>query len=239
MVFSQLWESQQLGYSSGSESDRGDQYTHPWEAWYGSTLGKPVPIWFPDDFRKAKYLVWDKDPLEPTTLKEVSSQDPSWPTRQGVPISYFRVDEFSNEMYLYPHASTPVWDDLEGDAIEGMMLYDDVNTESGETGTIQDITGQLFGQDEGIAVDSLSADDNLLLVYEAEAESVDTEADEGSLPGFLQKYCEYATLERAYSMNTDGKIESLRDYWGWRKSIGMTAIRAYKSKRRADRVALR
>lgn len=230
-----LWESQELGYTTGSESDYGDQYNHPWEAWHCDKLGMPAAIWFPDDFRKTRFIVWDKDPLEPSTLKGISSQDPSWNTREGVPTSYFRKDDLSNEFYLYPHASTPVFDDVDGDKIFGMEIFDDSNTESAEIGAIQDITGTVFNMDEGLSWDSITVDDNLLLIYEAEPDDIETEFDVGSLPGFLQKYCEYAVLERAYSMNTDGQIESLRDYWGWRKNIGMEAIKSYRRKRRTDR----
>jgi len=235
MIFTFLWESQQLGYTTGSESDYGDQYTHPFEAWHASSLGKPVSIWFPEDFRKTRFIAWDRDPLAPSTLKEISSQDPSWHTRSGVPINYFRVDDLSNEFYLYPHASTPVFDDVEGDKLYGMEIFDDTNTESAEVGVIMDITGNVFNIDEGLSWESIVVDDNLLLIYEAQPEDIETEFDEGSLPGFLQKYCRYAVLERAYSMNTDGKIESLRDYWGWRKKLGMEAIKALKRKRRTDR----
>ena len=115
------------------------------------------------------------------------------------------------------------------------MLFDDDNTESSETGTVMDITGHLLNTDDGVATDSIETDDNILLVYEAESVDIEGEEDSGTLPEFLQKYCECATLERAYSMNTDGKIESLRDYWGWRKNLGVEAILAYKSKRRTDR----
>jgi len=231
MVFCFLWESQQLGLSAGSDNDRGEHYSHPFEAWYCNP-GTPVSVWFPEDFRKTKFIAWDKDPLEASTLKDISKNDPSWQTRAGCPFAYFRKDDFSNEFYLYPHASTPIWDDLDG---EGQVIFDDSNTESGEPGTIMDITGQVMNQDQGIVTDSLGVDDNVILVYEAEAKDIEAEGDSGSLPTFLQKYCEFATLERSFSMNNDGKIESLRDYWGWRKNIGKEALKSFKSKRRTDR----
>ena len=232
LVFCFLWESQQVGIGSGVNSGHGEHYTHPFEAWYCTNLGMPVSMWFPEDFRKAKFVAWDREPLPGDSLKNIQSNDPSWQNRKGEPICYVRKDAVSNEFYLYPHASSPVWDDLEG---EGQVIFDDSNTESSELGTIMDITGQVFNQDVGIATDNLTADDNVLLVYEAESTDIETEDDTGSTPGFLQKYVEYATLERSYSMNNDGKIESLRDYWGWRKNIGMEAVRAFKSKRRTDR----
>ena len=195
----------------------------------------PAPVWFPEDFRKTKFIAWDKDPIVPADQKELSRRDPSWHTRSGVPFAYFRKDDLSNEFYLYPAVGTPTWDDISGDKIDGEILFDDSNTESAEGQTIMDITNQLFNMDEGIATDSLTPDDNITLIYEAEAADVEMEYDEGSLPTFLQKYCRFSVLERAYSMNNDGKIESLRDYWGWRKNIGKTVLQAYKSKKRADR----
>jgi len=104
MVFVFLWESQELGYTTGSESDYGDQWTHPWEAWHSLKYGCPAPIWFPYDFRNARYVAWDRDPIEGASLKDIQSQDPSWQVRQGTPQCYFRIDGLSNEFYLYPHA---------------------------------------------------------------------------------------------------------------------------------------
>ena len=96
LVFVFLWESQQLGYSAGSEADYGDQWTHPWEAWMASKFGGPVPIWFPDDFRKSRYVAWDRDPIEGCSLRDIQSADPSWQVRQGTPQNYFRIDDLSN-----------------------------------------------------------------------------------------------------------------------------------------------
>ena len=60
-------------------------------------------------------------------------------------------------------------------------------------------------------------------------------SDESEFPRFIQKYIEYGTLERAYSANTDGKIESLGDYWALRRKMGLEAIKRFKGKRKTDR----
>ena len=125
IVFCHIWESQQLGISTGSDSDYGEHYTHPFEAWYcPSVNGDPVSIWFPEDFRKAKLVCWDRDPIEASTEKLISSQDPSWKTRKGVPLNYFRRDSLSNEFYLYPHVSDPSDDDISGEKLEGEIIFD-------------------------------------------------------------------------------------------------------------------
>lgn len=236
------WEGQLLGYGSSYESDDGDHYTQPWEAWATLTAapGEPAPVWFPQDFRTAKFVAWDKDPISYASAKEISSQDPSWRIRTGLPLHYSRRDEYSNEFFLYPHPSTQGWDDvdpdtMDADTIDGQVIFDDSRTESSEYGAIMDATGQVMNMDEGIVTEALGVDNNVLLVYAAESTDIEMEDDEGSLPAFLQKYCEQATLERAYAANTDGRIPSLRDYWGWRAKLGLEVIKKYRTRRYTDR----
>lgn len=112
----------------------------------------------------------------------------------------------------------------------GMALYKD-NEEP--FGTM--VHGETMNQDEGIAVDIVEAENNLLLIYDAMARDIQDESDQSDFPEFMQKYLECGTLERAYSANTDGRIGSLRDYWGYRYQIGITMMKRYMIKRKSDR----
>jgi hypothetical protein len=236
LQFCYRFESQIVGFGSGSDNDEGMHYTQPWEAWHTDTIGEPAPLPFPQDFEKTLAIYWDRDPIDFLTIKEISSKDQSWRTREGRPVAYTRRDSESKEFYLYPHADTPVFDDVEGRLdYYGQVLFDDSNTESAETGAIADTTGQVLNSDEGAVTESLETDDNILLIYEADCEDLADITDEGNLTNYLQKYVEYATLERSYSANTDGKIKSLQDYWQWRAKLGVEIVKRFKLRRRTDR----
>jgi len=112
----------------------------------------------------------------------------------------------------------------------GMVLYRD---DYEPFGTI--ISGDYMNQDEGIAVDIVDAENNILLIYDAMAREMQDESDESDYPEFMQKYLECGTLERAYSANTDGRIGSLRDYWGYRYQIGIMMLKKHMHKRKSDR----
>jgi len=118
---------------------------------------------------------------------------------------------------------------------EGMVITVSGVTTSSEVGVIDNYSPYIFNQDLGIVTEIVDPNDNVLFVFQKEPTDMENDTDEVDWPSFLQKYIEYATLERLYSADTDGKIESLRDYWGNRKSIGIEVIKRYMSKRREDR----
>ena len=225
------WEVEHLGFSAGSGTDIGYAFTHPWEAYMVSDVNKPVPAWFPEQFEKALFVAFDKDPLLFTTKKKVQSGDQSWLNHTGDPQYYFRNDTESNELYLYPRPPV-VWQDVDG---AGMVISTSGDTESSETGTILDLTGAIDNQNDGISTAVITAENNLLMIYEAHPTDIKELTDESDYPVFLQKYIEYATLEKAYSANTDGRIGSLGDYWGWRKQMGLEFIKKFRWNRYADR----
>lgn len=229
-----MWEAEQLSGRAATVTDYGWAFTNPWEAWYASTPGQLVPVWFPDNFHVARMVAWDKEPIEFVPLKRIQSDDPTWVTRSGVPMAYTRRDATSNEFYLYPRPSAPVWDDDDGTG--NAVLYADDDTVSGdEDVAVQTRTGSLFFGNSGIATDVVSADDNVLLVYDARPTDIADDTVESDYPVFLRKYIEYGVIAEAYRANTDGRIESLGDYWAWRKSLGLEALRRLKLKRRTDR----
>lgn len=230
---SSMFEVLAESYSTDTVSDVGWGITHPWEIAYAGNKKQPVPVLFPSDFDKGQYIAWDKDPIEYRELKLIQSEDPSWRTRSGNPQYYTRLDSQSNEYMIYPMPSTITWKDLDGES--GMVLYDEDVTATGETGRIGDVADTLFGSESGIMIDRVDPDGNLLLLYEAKTTDISGGDDEGSFPVWFEKYLMADVLERAYSANTDGKIDSLRDYWKWRKELGVTVIKQITARRRLDR----
>lgn len=237
-VCTHVWETQiESGFESAAITDQeGMSFTHPWEAWYATNPHFDMaPLWFPDDFAEALWVAWDKQPLDYIDRRDMQSRDPSWMTRQGVPQFYTRREETENYFYLYPMPDAPVFDDTIGD--EGMVSYDaGLDSENATTGVVIDWTGKFKDGDRGTVFDSVEADDNVFLIYRKR--SVDftgAEDQESIFPDFLTKYVEFGVLERAYSINTDGRIESLRDYWDLRKRAGFEVMNRLKIKKLADR----
>jgi len=229
------WETQQLGLTTGSETEEGTAFIHPFEGFMVTNANSPIPIWFPYDFSTVKFIAWDKEPIDFITKKEIESIDSSWKTNSGTPEYYYREDISSNELYLYPKPSSPNWGDIEGDANDGQVLFTDDFSPDAEVGTIIDVVGSSDNENNGVATDVIENEDNVLLVYEGQPTDIQDRDSESDYPRFLQKYIEHATLEQAYSANTDGRIGSLKDYWQWRKELGSGLVKKFKWKRFADR----
>lgn len=84
-------------------------------------------------------------------------------------------------------------------------------------------------------VTTINPTGNLVVFFVKHATDIEEETDESLLPSFLQKYVEYGVISRAYKSNTDGRIQSLADYWDLRKKAGIVAIKRFMTKRLADR----
>lgn len=121
--------------------------------------------------------------------------------------------------------------------LEGMVTHVGGDTQQGdEAGTIGRRSGTFFGDSlPGITTDVLDIDDNVLLIYRIIPTELHLDSDKSDFHEYLQKYVEYGVLERAYAVDNDGKIDSLRDYWGYRKELGLKHIKTFMSKRLADR----
>lgn len=124
---------------------------------------------------------------------------------------------------------------VSGDTKVGMLLFTDDDTTDRQTGTVIDSTDYLFNKDTGISLDTITAADNALFIFEKNPTDLSGGTDESDFPPYLRKYIEYATLERAYAVDNDGQIASLRDYWAMRKTIGLKAIKLFMGLRKADR----
>lgn len=117
----------------------------------------------------------------------------------------------------------------------GMVLYGVGDTVTSEFGTIADMQDLINGGEYGIVTDVIDIDNNVLLIYSVVPEDMVDETSESPFPDFMQKYVEYQTLRDAYAADTDGQIESLRNYWQTRADVGLKAIQRFMSKRNDDR----
>jgi hypothetical protein len=231
MVCTALWELEALGISTGADAEQGTRFTHPWEAYAITSPADLAPNWWPSDFHSVVLLAYDNEPLEPITWKQMVAEDLSYRSTQGEPQNFVIKDDLSEEFYLYPRPAA-VWDDVTG---SGMVIDTDFATETAETGTILDATGAETTATEGAAFDYLRSDDNILLIYKNRLPDIVDDTDELGLPRYLQKYLEHGVLSCAYRANTDAKIQSLADYWEWRKTIGKQALLRFRYLRLSDR----
>lgn len=305
IVFCHRWEPQAVwGAVEATAPDDGFHVTQPWEVWIsGEAPGDIVPLQFPNGFHNAKFVAWDKQPIDFITLKGIQQDDPSWIGRMGIPFAYWRPDSAEDRFCLYPVPSSPVWDDItvadpdpvyvytysfeeseayfsglavnwtredtnysrqyifdweesEDDAVDaaisrgmyqhergvgsfatygiGEVLYITGETASSEFGTVTD-SENMVNTEYGITLDAIEADDNVLFVYSKTPTELSSLTDESDFPSYLQKYVEYGTLERAFQVDNDGQIQSLRDYWAMRKELGLKAIQRFMSLRKQDR----
>jgi hypothetical protein len=135
--------------------------------------------------------------------------DPTWRTRGADALAYYRDSKLDNWMILHPRPSVVSWADSSSA---------EADPDTSEYGT-----------------DTLDVDGNLVVFFESRAVDLDDSDDESLLPDFLQRYVEYGVISRAYKANTDGKIQSLADYWAMRRVAGIAAIKRFMSKRLVDR----
>jgi len=227
------WEMLNIAGSTVGTVDAGYVYTHPWEAFL-YTGHKPAPVWCGNNVEQIEFIAYDKDPLDTTTLKTIQIDDPSWTTRSGETFAYRREDRQGDFLYLYPQPSIGTWPEESG---SGMVMFDDgFTTISSEYGLLADATAYVDNSGFGMVVSMADIDESLLTVFQKRPRELTGGMDEESeYPTFVRKYIEYGVCERAYRMNTDGRIESLADYWGKRKQIAREALTKWASKRRTDR----
>jgi hypothetical protein len=168
-------------------------------------------------------MAYDEEVIEPRTHREIVRGDSYYKTHVGKPRYYWQRDEYSNQVALYPRPA--VVDLQETD-------YTDLLVDAG--GIVSTNFGWLDYSDTGMSFDIIDNDNALLCIFEPIPIRATYDSD-NEFPPWLIKYVEYATLERAYGADTDGFIPSLRDYWKFRKDIGLEAIKRYKTSRLKDR----
>lgn len=187
-------------------------------------------------------------------------QDPDWLYTYDWEADSTQVVQLAGtgERWLFEDATnnrehTYIWEDNMGAdqdyGLRGMYLFELDYLPPGNRGTVQYVSGDtttgvgvinsytagLFSQETGLAVEVLDDHDNFLLIYDVTPEDIAEDTDESDFPDFLQKYIEYGVISRAYGANTDGKIQSLADYWNLRYEAGLVFIKRYMSNRKVDR----
>jgi hypothetical protein len=225
------WELQQIGITSGSETGQGYQFTQPWEGYMISTPARLIPMWFPSDCRNILYMAYDRDPLEYIAWKKLQGNDRTFKIYAGKPCNYTIADDLSREFFLYPRPAAD-WDDLTS---EDILIDTSWTTSDAETGTGIDLANGETNQNLGIGLDALRADNNVVLIYRQQVNDIENLTDEPEIVKYFQKYLACGVLEKAYMANTDGKISSLADYWGWRKELGYKVVERFKWSRLKDR----
>lgn len=229
------WEGPHIAGHTSPGSDAGTFCFHPWETWMvndGWAADSP-PVWAGHKFEQALFIAYDKDPIEPITKKELMETDISFRTRTGEVVNYWRDETFENFIHLYPTPSTVSWTDTTD---EGMVIGETSADEAGESyGLVTDYTGAVDNSNFGACIDLLDLEDNLLVAYIKQPSEIVYDDDESDFRSYFTKYIEFGTLEQAYRMENDGKIESLSDYWSYRKSIAVRLMRIFKYKKLEDR----
>lgn len=232
LVFQHDWEQQHLWSLTPDVSDIGTHLTQPWEAFYAGTPADEIKIRFPRNFRSVRHISYNRDPIEHRTRREVMADDPSYKTYTGEPQAYYR-DELDNSFVLYPRPTTATW--LDG-TVEGTALFNSNDTIDQETGTLLRRYDGTLSASSGIDIDIIDADNNVILFYEINPTDLANTAETSEFPIYLRKYIEYGVISKAYGANTDGRIQSLSDYWGERFELGIVAIKKFIHRRYQDRV---
>jgi hypothetical protein len=139
--------------------------------------------------------------------------------------TYTGQDELGHGMWLFETFYT----------VDGLVVAVSTDTESSGFGQVIARTGSMESSSQGVAVDVVDADDNFVLIYDLIPTDLTTDDDVSDFPIFMRKYVEQLTLSRAYRVNNDGNIKSLAEYWDYRATVGLEAIKKYMSKRKQDR----
>lgn len=232
-VCSSRWELQHLSEIGTDDSLEAYQYVHPFEAWLVSTPAEPPPVTMPIRFHKMIFVAHDNDPIEPTTRRELISSDRTWRTRASSAMNYWRDDHQSNRLYLYPLPEA-VWTDAVTGEDDMLTAAYAAESSSGLELASGDELETIDGGPLEL-VESQATEKPLLVVCEKEPEPITDDGQTTEYPSFFTKYLEYGVLANAYRANTDGRIDSLAEYWEMRKKAGFATIRRFMVKRLADR----
>ena len=229
--FGELWQTRNVivtypweaGYYLDSVSDAGEGYviTHPWELMHVNA-GHTVFFNLHNQTYRIKLMAYDRDVIDPRSQREIAREDRWYKTVVGRPRYYWQRDEYTNQVALYPRP-TPV--DLQETDYTDLI---------GDTGGRLTHFDWLEYADTGLNFDDIDNENALLVVFEPIPLTATYDSD-NDFPPWMTKYIEYATLERAFGADTDGYIPSLRDYWAYRKEIGLQALKRYKTTRLKDR----
>ena len=225
LSFCHSWESAYY-LDTISTAHPGYRITHPWESAFVIPDGF-IPIPLHEQFDRMIFAAYDRIKIDPVSRKELSETNPYYQTQVGPPSNYWRPDEFSNQMVLYPQPAMVVRNYDYTEILDDPSSYPDPVTESSEE--------WLDDADTGLITDVINLDNSLFMVYQALPSDITAWTDDPELPPWLLKCVECAALERAYGADTDGFIPTLRDYWKLRKDLHLKLVGKFKIMRLTDR----
>ena len=224
------WEAQEYVSINGDAPSSGTWCIHPWEAWEGYQADFIPPMPFPSNYHTTIGLYYNEEPLSYCDMKQIQSDDPSWRGRQGEPRNYYRINGLENQFAIYP---IPVREQTDSyyDQTAINVSGDSVNQEYGII-VRRDETYQT--SDLGATYEIIDSYYSLLLFFKCMP--VDIQISSAfDYPEYYCKYIRQGVLAQAYSVNGDGNIPSLSQYWAGRYQVGIKATEMFIRKRSQDR----
>jgi hypothetical protein len=232
-----LWQANSISFcyswepaywiTASTAADSGSRVMLPWECAYAEP-NDAIPIPLHSQVHKLKWVAFDEETIGVSSQAEISKQDRDYRTRTGRVQTCYRPDVYHNELILYPRPSSATFQETDEEEV-----YDD------DGGIVLWREDAMDFTDAGIVTEAINHEGAVVCAFEILPTEVSSDAgtwdDDLDWPDFAVKYVEYAALERLFGADNDGFVPSLRDYWGYRKQVGINALKTYRRRRMSDR----
>lgn len=209
---------------------------------YVNTDGEPYCYYREDDLDN-EFVLYPKPQAnfdDETTITHVYTHSWEEGLLSGDGEMFGTLDSVNERTYIY------LWElgftGQADDGIHSMFESEDgplahyVTGDSADVfGTISFREGDLLSQETGFSADILDDQGNVVLIYKAMGQDIESDEDESNFPKFLRKYIEHGVLEQCYGANNDGRIQSLAEYWRYRYMTGIQMIKKFMITRKQDR----
>ncbi len=209
---------------------------------YVNTDGEPICYYREDDLDN-EFVLYPRPQANFDTETEITHvYTHSWEEGllSGDGEMFGTLDSVNERTYIYLWELGNTGQDDVG--IHSMFEFEDgplAHYATGDTaevfGAVSFREGDLLSQETGFSTDILDDAGNVVLIYSAIGQDVESDEDESNFPKFLRKYIEHGVLEQCYGANNDGRIQSLAEYWRYRYMTGIQMIKKYMIVRKQDR----